>query len=58
MTAGFAGLFRDAPRGRAFEAITPEQVARVVDLTLRFRAFNATHWMAASTAWPPSEEWE
>jgi transposase len=32
---GAAGLFRDAPRGKAFAAASPEQIAAAVERTLR-----------------------
>jgi transposase len=50
MKAGLDGLLRDAPRGKAFAAITPEQVARVVDLTLHATPLGATHWTLRSMA--------
>jgi transposase len=50
MKAGLDGLLRDAPRGKAFDAITREQVARVVDLTLHSTPPGATHWTLRSMA--------
>jgi transposase len=41
---GAGGLFRHAPRGRAFPAASPEQVAAVVERTLHETPPAATHW--------------
>jgi transposase len=50
MREGADGLFRDAPRGRAFPAARPEQVAAVVERTLHERPPTATHWTLRSMA--------
>ncbi len=50
MHHGAEGLFRDAPRGRAFAAASPEQVAGVVGRTLRETPPAATHWTLRSMA--------
>jgi transposase len=50
MREGADGLFRDAPRGRAFPAALPEQVAAVVERTLHERPPAATHWTLRSMA--------
>ena len=47
---GADGLFREAPRGRAFPAALPEQVAAVVERTLHERPPTATHWTLRSMA--------
>jgi transposase len=44
------GLFRDAPRGRAFAAASPEQIAAVVERTLHEDPPAATHWTLRSMA--------
>ena len=58
MRDGADGLFRDAPRGRAFAAASPEQVAAVVEPTLHGDPPAATHWtlrsMAAASGLAPS----
>ncbi|MGK7865088.1 helix-turn-helix domain-containing protein [Falsiroseomonas sp. E2-1-a4] len=65
MQDGADGLFRDTPRGHAFAAASPEQIAAVVERTLHEDPPAATHWTlrsmakasAASTIhriWPPS----
>ncbi len=55
---GADGLFREAPRGKAFLAAPPEQVAAVVERTLHERPPAATHWtlrsMAKATGLAPS----
>ncbi len=50
MDDGADGLLRDAPRGKAFAAATPEQVAAVVERTLRENPPAATHWTLRSMA--------
>ena len=50
MLDGAEGLFRDAPRGRAFAAASPEQVAAVVERTLHEDPPAATHWTLRSMA--------
>jgi transposase len=50
MRAGANGLFRNAPRGQAFARVPPEQVAAVVERTLRETPPNATHWTLRSMA--------
>ena len=50
MQDGADGLFRDAPRGRAFVAASPEQVAAVVERTLHEDPPAATHWALRSMA--------
>jgi transposase len=47
---GADGLFCEAPRGRAFPAALPEQVAAVVERTLHERPPRATHWTLRSMA--------
>src|SRR5215210_7479095 len=47
---GADGLLREAPRGRAFPAALPEQVAAVVERTLHERPPTATHWTLRSMA--------
>ena len=61
MHDGAEGLFRDAPRGRAFASTSPEQIAAVVERTLHGDPPAATHWTLRSmgkrrAAWrrPPS----
>ena len=58
MADGADGLFRDAPRGRAFAPVAPDTVASVVEKTLREIPTNATHWtlraMAEAAALAPS----
>ena len=44
------GLFGDAPRGRAFAAASPEQVAAVVERTLHEDPPAATHWTLRAMA--------
>jgi transposase len=60
MQDGADGLFRDAPRGRAFAAISPEQIAAVIERTLhrnrrRRRTGRCARWRRRA-AWrrPPS----
>ena len=52
------GLFRDAPRGKAFAPVAPDTVASVVEKTLRETPATATHWtlraMAKAAALAPS----
>ena len=50
MHDGADGLFRDAPRGKAFVAASAEQVAAVVERTLREKPLAATHWTLRSMA--------
>ncbi len=50
MQAGADGLFRDAPRGRAFVPASPEQIASVVERTLHEDPPAATHWTLRSMA--------
>ena len=50
MEDGADGLFRDAPRGRAFAAASPEQIAAVVERTLHEDPPAATHWTLRSMA--------
>src|SRR5438045_2289870 len=50
MRAGFDGLFRDAPRGKAFARLSSEQIAAVVERTLHETPPNATHWTLRSMA--------
>ena len=50
MREGAGGLFRDAPRGRAFAATSPERVATVVERTLREVPPAVTHWTLRSMA--------
>ncbi len=50
MQDGAEGLFRDAPRGKAFAAVSPEQVAAVVERTLREVPPAATHRTLRSMA--------
>jgi transposase len=50
MSDGTDGLFRDAPRGRAFAAASPEQVATVVERTLHETPPAATHWTLRAMA--------
>ena len=51
MSDGTDGLFRDAPRGRAFAAASPEQVATVVERTLHETPLPAaTHWTLRAMA--------
>lgn len=50
MSDGTEGLFRDAPRGRAFAAASPEQVATVVERTLHETPPAATHWTLRAMA--------
>ncbi len=50
MDDGADGLLRDAPRGKAFAAATAEQVAAVVERTLREKPPAATHWTLRSMA--------
>ena len=50
MRDGADGLLRDAPRGRAFAAASPERVAAVVDRTLHEAPPAATHWTLRSMA--------
>jgi transposase len=50
MQDGADGLFRDAPRGRAFAATSPEQIAAVVERTLHEAPQSATHWTLRSMA--------
>jgi transposase len=50
MQDGADGLFRDAPRGRAFAAALPEQIAAVVERTLHEDPPAATHWTLRSMA--------
>jgi transposase len=50
MRAGADGLFRDAPRGRAFPPASPEHVAAVVERTLHETPPAATHWTLRSVA--------
>jgi hypothetical protein len=50
MRDGADALFREAPRGRAFAATSPEQVAAVVERTLRETPPYATHWTLRSMA--------
>jgi hypothetical protein len=58
MRDGADGLVRDAPRGRAFPPVLPEQVAAVVERTLHEAPPNATHWtlraMARASGLAPS----
>ena len=44
MHDGADGLFRDAPRGKTFAPLPPEQIAAVIERTLHESAPNATHW--------------
>jgi hypothetical protein len=50
MHDGAGGLFRDAPRGRAFAAASPERIAAVVERTLREVPPAATPWTLRSMA--------
>ena len=50
MQDGADGLFRDAPRGRAFAAASPDQIAAVVERTLHEDPPVATHWTLRSMA--------
>jgi transposase len=50
MQDGADGLFRDAPRGRAFAAVSPEQLATMVERTLHEDPPAATHWTLRSMA--------
>jgi transposase len=50
MQDGADGLFQDAPRGRAFAATSPEQIAAVVERTLHETPQSATHWTLRSMA--------
>ncbi|MCZ8149110.1 MAG: hypothetical protein O9325_14855 [Roseomonas sp.] len=50
MHDGADGLFRDAPRGRAFAAASPEQIAAMVERTLHEDPPAATHWTLRSMA--------
>jgi transposase len=50
MHDGADGLFRDAPRGKAFTPLAPEQVAAVVERTLHEKPPNATQWTLRSMA--------
>ena len=52
MQDGADGLFRDAPRGRAFAAASPDQIAAVVERTLHEDPPVATHWTLRSMARP------
>lgn len=54
---GADGLFQDAPRGRAFAAASPEQIAAVVERTLHEGPPAATHWTLRSMA-NPHHEWQ
>jgi hypothetical protein len=50
MQDGAEGLFRDAPRGRAFAGASLEQVVAVVERTLHEDPPAATHWTLRSMA--------
>ncbi len=50
MQNGADGLFRDAPRGHAFAAASPEQIAAVVERTLHEDPPAAPHWTLRSMA--------
>src|SRR5687767_4574157 len=50
MREGADGLLRDAPRGKAFPTVSPEQVAAVVERTLHEDPPAATHWTLRSMA--------
>ena len=58
MHDGADGLFRDAPRGKTFAPLPPEQIAAVIERTLHESAPNATHWtlrgMAKASGLAPS----
>ena len=48
MTAGFDGLFKDAPRGRGKPKLGDAVIRRVVETTLHKKPANATHWSVRS----------
>jgi transposase len=50
MHNGADGLFRDAPRGRAYAAASSEQIAAVVERTLHEDPPGAPHWTLRSMA--------
>jgi transposase len=50
LEGGIAGLEKDAPRPGRTPTITDQRVKRVVDMTLREKPANATHWSTRSMA--------
>src|SRR5262249_1113417 len=50
LAAGVGGVLHDAPRPGRRKRITPEQVATIVDATLRTRPPAATHWTTRTMA--------
>lgn len=47
---GLAGLTRDRPRGRGFEALAQDQEAMIIDKTLHTKPSAGTHWSCRSMA--------
>ena len=50
LTMGLAGLEKDAPRSGRKPSISSSRIQRVVEMTIRHKPANATHWSTRSMA--------
>lgn len=50
LTMGLAGLEKDAPRSGRKPTISSSRIQRVVEMTIRHKPANATHWSTRSMA--------